>query len=185
MAVSIKDFRMAIRIDNSEAKAKFDETKRQLADVAAQMKKLEEEGSKNSKAYKELKKQHDALNTSLYRQRLEAGRTALTYNELRQGASQLRRAMNNVKPGTAEWKQLREELRLTQQRMKELSGTATETGLSLGKLADGFNRYAAIGASALATLTGMTLTMRKCVDEYAQMEEAESQVIKYTGMTAE
>ena len=185
MAVSIKDFRMAIRIDNSEAKAKFDETKRQLADVAAQMKKLEEEGSKNSKAYKELKKQHDALNTSLYRQRLEAGRTALTYNELRQGASQLRRAMNNVKPGTAEWKQLREELRLTQQRMKELSGTATETSLSLGKLADGFNRYAAIGASALATLTGMTLTMRKCVDEYAQMEEAESQVIKYTGMTAE
>ena len=185
MAVSIKDFRMAIRIDNSEAKAKFDETKRQLADVAAQMKKLEEEGSKNSKAYKELKKQHDALNTSLYRQRLEAGRTALTYNELRQGASQLRRAMNNVKPGTAEWKQLREELRLTQQRMKELKGTATETGLSLGKLADGFNRYAAIGASALATLTGMTLTMRKCVDEYAQMEEAESQVIKYTGMTAE
>ena len=185
MAVSIKDFRMAIRIDNSEAKAKFDETKRQLADVAAQMKKLEEEGSKNSKSYKELKKQHDALNTSLYRQRLEAGRTALTYNELRQGASQLRRAMNSVKPGTAEWKQLREELRLTQQRMKELSGTATETGLSLGKLADGFNRYAAIGASALATLTGMTLTMRKCVDEYAQMEEAESQVIKYTGMTAE
>ena len=185
MAVSIKDFRMAIRIDNSEAKAKFDETKRQLADVAAQMKKLEEEGSKNSKAYKELKKQHDALNTSLYRQRLEAGRTALTYNELRQGASQLRRAMNNVKPGTAEWKQLREELRLTQQRMKELKGTATETGLSLGKLADGFNRYAAIGASALATLTGMTLTMRKCVDEYAQMEEVESQVIKYTGMTAE
>ena len=185
MAISVKDFRMAIRIDNSEAKAKFEETKKQLADVAAQMKKLEEEGSKNSKAYKELKARQDELNTSLYRQRLEAGRTALTYNELRQGANQLRRALNNTKPGTAEWKQLQKDLQLTNQRMKELKGTATETGLSIGKLADGFNRYAAIGASAIATLTGMTLTMRKCVDEYAEMEEAESQVIKYTGMTTE
>ena len=176
---------MAIRIDNSEAKAKFEETKKLLADVAAQMKKLEEEGNKNTQEYKALKKQQDALNTSLYRQRLEAGRTALTYNELRKGASQLRRALNDVKPGTAEWKQLREDLRQTQQRMKELSTTATSTSLSLGKVADGFNRYAAIGASAIASLTGMTLTMRKCVDEYATMEEAESQVIKYTGMTKE
>ena len=185
MAISIKDFRMAIRIDNSEAKAKFEETKRQLDEVTAKMKQMADAGNKNSKEYKALKTQQDALNTSLYRQRLEAGRTALTYNELRKGMSQLRRAMNNVKPGTEEWKKLRDELRLTQQRMRELSGTATETGLSLGKLADGFNRYAAIGASAIATLTGMTLTMRKCVDEYAEMEEAESQVIKYTGMTTE
>ena len=185
MAISIKDFRMAIRIDNSEAKAKFEETRLQLEGVTASLKKLEEEGKKNSKEYKELKAQQDSLNASLYSLRLEAGRSALTYNELRKGAAQLRRAMNNVKPGTAEWERYRAELILTVQRMKELKGTATETGLSLSKLADGFNRYAAIGAGALATLTGMTLTMRKCVDEYAAMEEAESQVVKYTGMTRE
>ena len=185
MAINIKDFRMAIRIDNSEAKAKFDETKRQLEAVTAEMEKLNNEGKKNSNEYKALKKQQDALNTSLYRQRLEAGSSALTYNELRQGASRLRRALNDLKPGTAEWKQYREELRLTQQRMKELQGTSTQTGLSLGKLADGFNRYMGLAAGAVASITGMTLTMRQCVDEYAKMEEAESQVIKYTGMTRE
>ena len=31
MAISINDFRVAIRIDNSEAKAKFDETREQIA----------------------------------------------------------------------------------------------------------------------------------------------------------
>ena len=176
---------MAIRIDNSEAKAKFDETKRQLEQVTAEMQKLADAGKKNSAEYKALKKSQDELNRSLYSQRLEAGRTALTYNELRKGASQLRRAMNNVKPGTKEWKQYQAELLLTEQRMKELRNASTQTGLSISKLADGFNRYAGMAAGAIATLTGMTLTMRQCVDEYAKMEEAESQAIKYTGMTRE
>ena len=176
---------MAIRIDNSEAKAKFDETKRQLEQVTAEMQKLADAGKKNSAEYKALKKSQDELNRSLYSQRLEAGRTALTYNELRKGASQLRRAMNNVKPGTKEWKQYQAELLLTEQRMKELRNASTQTGLSISKLADGFNRYAGMAAGTIATLTGMTLTMRQCVDEYAKMEEAESQSIKYTGMTRE
>ena len=176
---------MAIRIDNSEAKAKFDATKRQLEQVTAEMQKLADAGKKNSAEYKALKKSQDELNRSLYSQRLEAGRTALTYNELRKGASQLRRAMNNVKPGTKEWKQYQAELLLTEQRMKELRNASTQTGLSISKLADGFNRYAGMAAGAIATLTGMTLTMRQCVDEYAKMEEAESQAIKYTGMTRE
>lgn len=57
--------------------------------------------------------------------------------------------------------------------------------ISIGKLADGFNRYAAMGASGIAAITGLTFTVRKAVDAYAEMEEAESQVIKYTGLTKE
>jgi len=57
--------------------------------------------------------------------------------------------------------------------------------MSLSKFSSGFNKYAAIGASVIASLTGVTLTVRKCVDEFAQMQEAESQVRKYTGMTSE
>ena len=109
----------------------------------------------------------------------------LSLRELFNRQRELNATLRNLNPNTPEWKQYNQQLKEVNARIKELKGTATETGLSLGKLADGFNRYAAIGASALATLTGMTLTMRKCVDEYAQMEEAESQVIKYTGMTAE
>ena len=69
--------------------------------------------------------------------------------------------------------------------MRELEVQARDTRFSLSKMADGFNRYAAIGTSAVASLTGVVLTARKCVDEYAEMQEAESQVIKYTGMTKE
>ena len=75
------------------------------------------------------------------------------------------------------------DLKIADARLKEVRASAQTTSLSLGKLADGFNRYAAIGASAVATLTGMALTVRGCVNEFAEMEEAESQVTKYTGMT--
>ena len=185
MAISINDFRMAIRIDNSEAKTKFAETKEQIAAVRAEMDKLSAEGKKNSDEYKALKQRQDELNKSLAEYRKEGVRTSLSYAELRKGASQLKREMDRAIPGTEAWKALRQDYLLTKKRMRELEVQARDTRFSLSKMADGFNRYAAIGTSAVASLTGVVLTARKCVDEYAEMQEAESQVIKYTGMTKE
>lgn len=183
MAVNIQDFRMAIRIDNSEAKAKFDETKRQIDAVKAEMAKLRAEGKENSVEYKEQKENLDKLNAALAVQRIEAGKTALSYSELRKAAASLKRQMDNATPGTEKWKALRADYLLTRQRMKEVEVQARDTRFSLSKMADGVNRYAAMGAGVVGALTGVALTARKCVDEYAEMEEAEAQVIKYTGMT--
>lgn len=183
MAVNIQDFRMAIRIDNSEAKAKFDETKRQIDAVKAEMAKLRAEGKENSAEYKEQKENLDKLNAALAVQRIEAGKTALSYSELRKAAASLKRQMDNATPGTEKWKALRADYLLTRQRMREVEVQARETRFSLSKMADGVNRYAAMGAGVVGALTGVALTARKCVDEYAEMEEAEAQVIKYTGMT--
>lgn len=183
MAVNIQDFRMAIRIDNSEAKAKFDETKRQIDAVKAEMAKLRAEGKENSAEYKEQKENLDKLNAALAVQRIEAGKTALSYSELRKAAASLKRQMDNATPDTERWKALRADYLLTRQRMREVEVQARDTRFSLSKMADGVNRYAAMGAGVVGALTGVALTARKCVDEYAEMEEAEAQVIKYTGMT--
>ena len=183
MAVNIQDFRMAIRIDNSEAKAKFDETKRQIDAVKAEMAKLRAEGKENSAEYKEQKEKLDKLNAALAVQRIEAGKTALSYSELRKAAASLKRQMDNATPGTEKWAALRADYLLTRQRMREVEVQARDTRFSLSKMADGVNKYAAMGAGVVGALTGVALTARKCVDEYAEMEEAEAQVIKYTGMT--
>lgn len=183
MAVNIQDFRMAIRIDNSEAKAKFDETKRQIDAVKVEMAKLRAEGKENSAEYKEQKENLDKLNAALAVQRIEAGKTALSYSELRKAAASLKRQMDNATPDTEKWKALRADYLLTRQRMREVEVQARDTRFSLSKMADGVNRYAAMGAGVVGALTGVALTARKCVDEYAEMEEAEAQVIKYTGMT--
>lgn len=183
MAISINDFRVAIRIDNSEAKVKFEETREQIAKVRDEMKKLEADGKKDSQQYKDLKAQLDKLNTSYAEQRKILGKTALSYNDLRKGARSLKSQMDKAIPETKEWKELRAEYMLTRQRMKELEVQARDTKFSLSKVVDGFNRYAAIGASVIASLTGVVMTSRKCVEEFAEMQEAEAQVVKYTGMT--
>lgn len=185
MSIGIKDFRMAIKIDNSEAKQKLAETSAEVRKLEQELKDLEATDKKNTEEYKKAKERLDELNKSYNDLRKEAGLNAMTYDELRRSAKTLKRQLDKTVPDTAEWKQLQADLQITKTRMKELSGQANETRFSIAKLADGFNRYGTMAATAVASLTGLTLTMRKCVDDYAEMEEAESQVVKYTGLSKE
>lgn len=185
MSIGIKDFRMAIKIDNSDAKQKLAETSAEVRKLEKELKDLEATDKKNTEEYKKAKARLDELNKSYNDLRKEAGLNAMTYDELRKSAKSLKRQLDKTVPDTAEWKELQADLQITRARMKELSGQANETRFSIAKLADGFNRYGTMAATAVASLTGLTLTMRKCVDDYAEMEEAQSQVIKYTGLSKE
>lgn len=185
MSIGIKDFRMAIKIDNSDAKQKLAETSAEVRKLEQELKDLEATDKKNTEEYKKAKARLDELNKSYNDLRKEAGLNAMTYDELRKSAKSLKRQLDKTVPDTAEWKELHADLQITRARMKELSGQANETRFSIAKLADGFNRYGTMAATAVASLTGLTLTMRKCVDDYAEMEEAESQVVKYTGLSKE
>ena len=185
MSLKIDRVQLEIIVQQDSARQQMVELEKQMRNASRELSKLKKQFGENSEQYKaqaavvrNLKQQYDNLFN-------EIGIGHLSLKELANRQRELNAILRNIDPSLPEWKQYNQQLKEVNARIKELKGTATETGLSLGKLADGFNRYAAIGASALATLTGMTLTMRKCVDEYAQMEEAESQVIKYTGMTAE
>ena len=89
--------------------------------------------------------------------------------------------MDRAIPGTEAWKALRQDYLLTKKRMRELEVQARDTRFSLSKMADGFNRYAAIGTSAVASLTGVVLTARKCVDEYAEMQERRARLSSIPG----
>ena len=180
MSLKIDRVQLEIIVQQDSARQQMVELEKQMRNASRELSKLKKQFGENSEQYKaqaavvrNLKQQYDDLFN-------EIGIGHLSLKELANRQRELNAILRNIDPSLPEWKQYNQQLKEVNARIKELRGTATE---SLGKLADGFNRYAAIGASALATLTGMTLTMRKCVDEYAQMEEAESQVIKYTGMT--
>ena len=181
----VKDFRAAIRIDNREAKSKFEETREQVDKLTKELEELRDEGKKDTQEYKKLNQELNELKKTFITQRDLVGKTAYTYNELKKSASNVRRELNNTIPGTKKWQELRTDLVLTERRMRELEGQARETRISIGSIVDGFNKYAALGATAIASLTGLTLTARKCVDEFAQMQEAMAQVRKYTGMSVE
>lgn len=58
-------------------------------------------------------------------------------------------------------------------------------GKQLGSMADFFNKWYYSLQTGLDALGCVTTTIRKCVNDYAEMEEAMADVRKYTGQTAE
>lgn len=185
MSLKIDRVQLEIIVQQDSARQKMIELEKQMKAANRELNKIKKQFGENSQEYqaqaqvvRDLKQQYDDLFN-------EIGIGHLSMKELANRQRELNAILRNLDPSLPEWKQYNKQLKEVNARIKELKGTATETGLSISKLADGFNRYAGMAAGAIATLTGMTLTMRQCVDEYAKMEEAESQVIKYTGMTRE
>lgn len=113
-------------------------------------------------------------------------------NGINREIRKLKGEMRNLTIGTEEYerkaRQLRELDGILQRHRRNIRGVGEEyTSLSarFGKFADGVNRYMGVVAGAVGAVTGLTMTVRKTVEDYAKMQEAESQVRKYTGMTAD
>ena len=185
MSLKIDRVQLEIVVQQDKARQKMLELETQMRSANKELAKVKRQFGENSAEYKaqaavvrKLKQEYDDLFD-------EIGIGKLSLRELGNRQRELNAILRNLDPSLPEWKQYNQQLKEVNTRIKELRGSARETEFSIGKVADGFNRYMGLAAGAVATLTGMTLTMRQSVDEYAKMEEAESQVIKYTGMTRE
>ncbi len=185
MTLKIDRVQLEILVKQDSARNKMIELEDKMKSVRQQMKITKKQFTENSEEYKKqeaelkkLKQQYDDLFD-------EIGIGKLSLVELANRQRELNAILRNMDPSLPEWKQYNEQLRQVNARIAELRGRSRDTGLSLSKLTDGFNKYTGIAAAGIASLTGVALTARKCVDEFAKMEEAKSQVRKYTGMTTE
>ncbi len=183
MSLKIDRVQLEIVIQQDQARQKMMELEEKMRSANRELQKTKKQFGETSEEYKrqanvlkQLQQEYD----NLYE---EIGLTNLSLRDLGKRQKDLNAILRQLNPNTELYKQYSEQLKEVNNRIKELRGTANETRFSLSKLTDGFNKYGAIAASAIAGLTGITLTMRSCVNEYAEMEEAQSQVIKYTGLT--
>lgn len=183
MSLKIDRVQLEIVIQQDQARKKMIELEERMRSANRELQKTKKQFGETSEEYKkqtEVIKQLQQEYDNLYE---EIGLTNLSLRDLGKRQKDLNAILRQLNPNTELYKQYSEQLKEVNNRIKELRGTANETRFSLSKLTDGFNKYGAIAASAIAGLTGITLTMRSCVNEYAEMEEAQSQVIKYTGLT--
>lgn len=183
MSLKIDRVQLEIVIQQDQARQKMIELEERMRSANRELRKTKKQFGETSEEYKkqtEVIKQLQQEYDNLYE---EIGLTNLSLRDLGKRQKDLNAILRQLNPNTELYKQYSEQLKEVNNRIKELRGTANETRFSLSKLTDGFNKYGAIAASAIAGLTGITLTMRSCVNEYAEMEEAQSQVIKYTGLT--
>jgi tubulin-specific chaperone A len=199
MAKTISDevMKFSIIVNGNEAqKELFDLEKstRKLNEenkaLGIQKKLLEKQGQKDTQAYKSLTASMK-LNTAEITSNKDKmkvlqdqiGLTGLTMAQLQSKSTMLRNTLRNLIPGSADYQRYEADLQQVSNRMSQLRGNARETGLSLGAMADGFNRYQGIILSGIAALTGIVLSIQKIIDINGKLSDAQADVMKTTGMT--
>lgn len=159
-------------------------------DLNLERKRLEAQGKKDTVEYKKLSAEIKANTREIDNNKAvmkelqnQIGLTGLTIAQLTSKAGQLRMSLRNVIPGSEDYRRYEAELRQVNDRLSELNGRARQSRFSIGSLADSFNRYAALGASVIATLTGVVLSIQKIIDYNGKLSDTQADVMKTTGMT--
>lgn len=97
----------------------------------------------------------------------------------------LNQQMQGMQRGTEQFKQM--ELKAKQLKAElqavRAEGVAQESWIK--RSADWFNRMQGLALGAVAAISGITFTVKKCVEEYAKMDDEMTNVRKYTGQAAE
>lgn len=199
MSKTITDekIKLSIIIDGNQGQKELGELENRIRDLNSQQKELrkekqllEKQGLKETERYKavtaaltENSKAITAAKTRMSELQKEVGLTGLTLGQLQAKAVSLRTALRGMIPGTENYKNVKAELAQVTERINELNGKAKAAKFSIGSIADGFNRYAALGASVIATATGVVLSVQKIIDINGKLSDAQSDVMKTTRMT--
>ena len=93
--------------------------------------------------------------------------------------------MAGMDRGTEKFKQMQLQAKQLKAELQAVraEGVAQESWIK--RTADTFNRMQGLAISAIAAMSGITITVKKCVEEYAKMDDEMTNVRKYTGQAAD
>ena len=179
MSLKIDKVQLDIIINNDPARKELRQLEDDLKKTQKALKKLTEGSAEWVKKSEELKK----IQLRIDEVRSSIGLTNMTMKELLNRQRELNFAMRNMNPNLPQYKALQAELRAVNNRMKELRGQAANTGMSVGGLAKGFNKYFSIIATVTASMTGLVFSFKKAIDTFNDYDAAVSNLSALTGLT--
>jgi TP901 family phage tail tape measure protein len=128
---------------------------------------------------KETKRQMQLVNNTM------SNLKTTSIRDLEYSIKAINQQMKGMERGTEQFKQM--ELKAKQLKAElqavRAEGVAQESWIK--RSADWFNRMQGIALGAVAAISGITFTVKKCVEEYAKMDDEMTNVRKYTGQAAE
>lgn len=113
-----------------------------------------------------------------------------TPNELKKTIREINKELNSgaVERGSKEWNTLTHSLREANRQLKEIKEETNASRSLSDRFADWGNKWVGISSTiytGVQTLTGIKTTAMEAVNAFAEMEEAESQAVKYTELSKE
>lgn len=147
--------------------------------VVTLMQQYDKEIDRTNVDIKETKRQMQLVNNTM------ANLKTSSIRDLEYSIKALNQQMHGMERGTEQFKQM--ELKAKQLKAElqavRAEGVAQESWIK--RSADWFNRMQGIALGAVAAISGITFTVKKCVEEYAKMDDEMTNVRKYTGQAAE
>lgn len=147
--------------------------------VVTLMQQYDKEIDRTNVDIKETKRQMQLVNNTM------ANLKTSSIRDLEYSIKALNQQMQGMQRGTEQFKQM--ELKAKQLKAElqavRAEGVAQESWIK--RSADWFNRMQGLALGAVAVISGITFTVKKCVEEYAKMDDEMTNVRKYTGQAAE
>ena len=163
----------------------------QLKEVQAQILKIETEQKRVNQLVDqyddEIKQAHKDMSTVQRETKLvnDTLRTLdhASVDKLQYSIKIINENLRHMDRGTAEFKQMSEQAKRLRTELAKVNFEGRAQQSWINRTADWFNKMQGMAIAAVASLSGVALTVRQCVSEFAKMDEELVNVQKYTGQT--
>lgn len=97
----------------------------------------------------------------------------------------LNKEMRGLDRGSEAFKQMQQQAKQLKTELEAVRAEGKAQQSWINKTADWFNRMQGVILGAIASVSGLTFTIKSCVEKFASMDEEMTNVRKYTGQTAD
>ena len=97
----------------------------------------------------------------------------------------LNKEMRGLDRGSEAFKQMQQQAKQLKTELEAVRAEGKAQQSWINKTADWFNRMQGVVLGAIAAISGLTFTIKSCVEKFASMDEEMTNVRKYTGQTAD
>lgn len=191
MANSTQTFVGRVLLDDKQAKQTIALLEKQLE----QVKQKKADAFKKGDDTKAFDKEINRINASLKTLRTNQEQVNRTFNNLSSASyKELSVVMKTVQKqlrsgaverNSEEWKKLQQKLKEVKREMNAINSESKETTSLWSRFVNVLNTNWGAVSQIIAAYAGLSMTIRKCAQAYADMEESMANVRKYTGQTDE
>ena len=147
--------------------------------VVTLMSQYDREIDKANKDIHETKRQMDLVNATLGSLKTSSVR------DLEYSLKILNQEMRGMDRGSDTFKQMQQQAKKLRMELEAVRAEGQAQQSWIGRTADWFNKMQGIILGFVAAISGVTFTVKKCVEEYAKMDDEMTNVRKYTGQAAD
>jgi TP901 family phage tail tape measure protein len=147
--------------------------------VVTLMSQYDREIDEANKDIHETKRQMDLVNATLGSLKTSSVR------DLEYSLKILNQEMRGMDRGSEAFKQMQAQAKKLRMELEAVRAEGQAQQSWIGRTADWFNKMQGIILGFVAAISGVTFTVKKCVEEYAKMDDEMTNVRKYTGQAAD